>query len=162
MLTPENLKNITAVVEKYNIPAIKIKPAQRIALAGIKEEEIDLIWEEVDMPPGFASGSCVRSVLICPGSALCKYGKQDTLRLGMKLDEKYHGMPLPAKFKIGVSGCGAACSESMIKDVGFVGNDSGYRCFAGGSPYIGQLVAENLSEEEALEMTEKIISYVRD
>jgi len=43
------------------------------------------------------------------------------VRLELKLDQKYHGLPLPYKFKIGVSGCPNNCSEASIKDLGLVG-----------------------------------------
>ena len=46
---------------------------------------------------------------------------QDAVGVGLHLDEKYHGMSLPFKFKIGVSGCPNNCSESVIKDLGLVG-----------------------------------------
>ncbi len=166
LLTLDNLKSITSIVEKYNIPAVKITTAQRIALAGVKEEDIDKIWQEVNMKPGSAVGACIRSVRACPGTTLCKKGKQDALGFGLKLDEKYHGTPLPAKMKIAVSGCPASCSESLIRDLGFTANEKGYKCYVGGSaggvPHIGKLVAENLTEEQAFEITEKIIVYVKE
>jgi len=51
--------------------------------------------------------------------------------VGLKLDDKYHGMELPFKFKMGVSGCPNNCAESSIKDVGLVGMQKGWRVMAG-------------------------------
>ena len=54
-------------------------------------------------------------------------GVQDAVGLGLHLDKKYHGMPLPYKFKIGVAGCPNNCSEASIKDLGLVGAAQGWR-----------------------------------
>jgi len=166
LLTPEMMRKMADVAEKYNLAAIKLSSSQRVVLVGLKEEDIDGAWADLGMKPGAAIGICVRSVRICPGTTFCKRGKQDSLGLGLKLDEKYHGLQLPAKMKIGVSGCPFSCAESAIRDIGFVGDSSGFKCYVGGSanatPRIGDLVAEGLSEEDALAMTEKIIRYAKE
>ncbi|MCL2863060.1 MAG: NAD(P)/FAD-dependent oxidoreductase [Methanimicrococcus sp.] len=166
LLTPAIMRTMADVAEKYNLAAIKVSSSQRIVLVGLKEEDIDSAWADLNMKPGSAIGICVRSVRICPGTTFCKRGKQDALGLGLKLDERYHGLVLPAKMKIGVSGCLFSCAESAIRDIGFVGDSSGYKCFVGGSanatPRIADLVAEGLSEEEALAMADKIITYAKE
>ncbi|MDY0266139.1 MAG: NAD(P)/FAD-dependent oxidoreductase [Methanimicrococcus sp.] len=166
LLTPDILRKMADVAEKYDLQAIKISSSQRIVLIGLKENEIDSAWEDLGMKPGSAIGICVRSVRICPGISFCKRGKQDSLSLGLKLDEKYHGLHLPAKMKIGVSGCMFSCAESAVRDIGFVGENNGFKCYVGGSasatPRIGDLVAEGLTEEEALMLVEKIIAYLKE
>jgi NAD(P)H-nitrite reductase large subunit len=69
------------------------------------------------MKPAQAAGLCVRSVKICPGTTFCKKGQQDSVGIGLKLDEKNYGTELPSKLKIGVSGCLNSCSEHIIKDI---------------------------------------------
>lgn len=166
LLTPDILRKMADVAEKYNLQAIKISSSQRIVLIGLKEDEIDSAWEDLGMKPGSAIGICVRSVRICPGTSFCKRGKQDSISLGLKLDEKYHGLQLPAKMKIGVSGCMFSCAESAVRDIGFVGENNGFKCYVGGSasaaPRIGDLIAEGLTEEEALDLVEKIIAYLKE
>jgi len=166
LLTPEMMRKMADVAEKYDLAAIKLSSSQRVVLVGLKEEDIDGAWADLNMKPGSAIGICVRSVRICPGTTFCKRGRQDSLSLGLKLDEKYHGLQLPAKMKIGVSGCPFSCAESAVRDIGFVGDNNGFKCYVGGSanatPRIGDLVAEGLSEEEALVLTEKIIRYVKE
>jgi NAD(P)H-nitrite reductase len=166
LLTPEIMRNIADVAEKYNLDAIKISSSQRIVLVGLKEEDIDSAWADLNMKPGSAIGVCVRSVRVCPGTTFCKRGKQDSLSLGLKLDEKYHGLQLPAKMKIGVSGCPFSCAESAVRDIGFVGDTKGFKCYVGGSasaaPRIGDLIAEELTEEQALILVEKITNYLKE
>jgi NAD(P)H-nitrite reductase large subunit len=158
------LRNIADVAKKYGL-VLKITSAQRIAIVGIQEQDIDNIWKELDMKPGAAIGLCVRSIKICPGTTFCKKGQQDSVGIGLKLDGKYHGMELPFKLKMGVSGCMNSCSESVIKDIGLMGTSKGFRLYAGGSsglsPRLGDLIAEELSEDEALDLIDRIISFYK-
>jgi NAD(P)H-nitrite reductase large subunit len=163
---PETLRKIADIAEKYGAAALKITSAQRIAIVGLKEEDLDAAWGELNLKPGAAIGLCVRSVKICPGTTFCKRGKQDAVGLGLKLDEKYHGMQLPSKFKMGVSGCQNSCSEPMIKDIGLMGTTKGFTLSVGGSagprPRLGSVVAKDLTEEQALDLVEKIINFYKE
>jgi NAD(P)H-nitrite reductase large subunit len=164
IIQPDKLRIIADVAEKYG-SVLKITSAQRIAIVGIQEHNIDKVWEELDMKPGAAIGLCVRSVKICPGTTYCKRGQQDAVGIGLKLDEKYHGMELPFKLKMGVSGCMNSCAEPVIKDIGLMGTSKGFRLYVGGTsgvtPRLGNLIAEELSENEALNLIESIITFYK-
>ncbi|MCG7848564.1 MAG: NAD(P)/FAD-dependent oxidoreductase [ANME-2 cluster archaeon] len=160
------LRKIADVAEKYNASAVKITSAQRMAIVGLKAEDLDSVWTDLDMPPGAAIGLCVRSVKICPGTTFCKRGQQDSVGVGLKLDKLYHGMELPSKLKMGVSGCLNTCAESSIKDIGLIGTAKGWKLLAGGSsgikPRIADLIAEGLDDDEALKLVDRIIEFVKD
>ena len=51
MMTPDMLEKLASVSRKYEIPAIKITSAQRIALVGVKPEHVEAIWDELGMEP---------------------------------------------------------------------------------------------------------------
>jgi len=165
IVDPATLIKIAEVAQKYGAAALKMTSAQRIAIVGLKEEDLDNVWAELGIKPGAAIGLCVRSVKFCPGTTFCKQAKQDSLGLGLKLDEKYHGMPMPSKLKIGVSGCPNSCSESAIKDIGVIGTAKGYTLMVGGSaaatPRLAEVAAKELSEEEVLEAVERILNYYK-
>jgi NAD(P)H-nitrite reductase large subunit len=160
---PSTLRRIADVAEKYNAKALKLTSAQRIAIVGIAESDIEDVWRDLNIPPGYAIGLCVRSVKFCPGTTFCKRGKQDSVKLGMEFDRKYHGMELPSKFKIGVSGCTNSCAESWIKDLGLIGMPKGWKVVVGGSagaaPAIAEVLAENLNDDEAMELAGRVINY---
>ena len=163
---PSTLRRIADVAEKYNAKALKLTSAQRIAIVGLAESDIENAWRDLDIIPGNAIGLCVRSVKICPGTTFCKRGKQDSVKLGMEFDSKYHGMELPSKFKIGVSGCANSCAESWIKDLGFIGMPKGWKVVVGGSagaaPAIADVLTENLNDDEAMKLADKIINYYKN
>lgn len=161
------LRKICDAADKYRVEAIKITSAQRIALIGIREEDLDDIWTDLAETPGAAIGLCVRSVKICPGTTHCKRGVQDSVSLGLKLDSIYHAMELPNKMKMGVSGCMLSCAESALKDIGVMGTNKGWRIMVGGNagarPRIGDLLVDNVPTEEAvLEIVAKVIDYYKN
>ncbi|MCT4619848.1 MAG: NAD(P)/FAD-dependent oxidoreductase [Marinisporobacter sp.] len=161
VVSSDTLRKLADVADKYGAQAIKVTGAQRIAIVGIKEEDIDHAWNDLDMKPGAAIGLCVRSVKICPGTTFCKRGRQDSLKVGLKLDELYHGMQLPNKLKIGVSGCPNSCADNHFRDIGIMGMPNGFKIQVGGKggikPRIGDLLMENVSEEEVFSVVDKII-----
>jgi len=166
IVDPATLRNIANVAEKYGAAALKMTSAQRIAIVGLKEEDLDNVWAELGIKPGAAIGLCVRSIKFCPGTTFCKQGKQDAVGLGLKLDEKYHGMPMPSKLKIGVSGCPNSCSEPAIKDIGIMGTAKGYNLMVGGSaaasPRLAEVVAKALSEDEVLDSVDRIMTFYKN
>lgn len=155
------LRKIADVSDKYNCKALKLTSAQRIALVGIAAENIEDVWRDLGMEKGQAIGLCVRSVKICPGTTFCKRAKQDSVSLGLALDKRYHGRSLPSKLKIGVSGCPNNCAESCVKDIGFMGSNTGYTVmiggYASGTGRLAEVICTDKSEQECLELTEKII-----
>ncbi len=160
------LRKIADVADKYKAKALKITSAQRIAIVGIEEEQIDAAWSDLDMDKGNAIGLCVRSVKICPATHFCKRAQQDAVTLGLQLDERYHGMELPSKFKIGVSGCLNSCSENAIKDLGIMGMPKGYTIFIGGNagvkPRLADRLIENVPQDQVLPLVDKIVTYYKE
>ncbi|MBP1752900.1 MAG: sulfite reductase [Geobacteraceae bacterium] len=160
------LRKICDVADKYKIQAVKLTSAQRIALVGIKEEDLDNVWKDLDQTPGAAIGLCVRSVKICPGTTFCKRGVQDSVGLGLKIDSIYHAMSLPNKMKMGVSGCMLSCSEVWVKDIGVMGTPKGWKILVGGNsgtrPRIADVLVEEIAtDEEVLAIIEKIITWYK-
>ncbi len=161
------LRKLADVAEKYQAQAAKLTSAQRIALVGVREEDLDNIWADLNMIPGAAIGLCVRSVKICPGTNYCRIAMQDAVGVGLKLDDKYHGVELPFKFKMGVSGCPNNCSEGAIKDIGLTGMQKGWRVLAGGfasglKPRLADVIATGLNDQEALALVDKVVDWYRD
>ena len=166
VVTPEQLRKLADVAEKYKAAAMKVTSAARIAIVGIKENDIDAAWNDLGIPPGHAVGLCVRSVKACPGTAFCRLGQQDSLGMGMRLDEIYHGMELPSKTKIGVSGCRNQCAENCIKDIGLYGKKDGWVLTIGGKgtskPRLADTLVEDVDSDQALLLIEKVVAFYKE
>jgi NAD(P)H-nitrite reductase large subunit len=163
LVSPDLLRRIADVAEKYDAKALKITGATRIAIVGIKEEHVDSVWEELKVDKGAAVGLCVRSVRTCPGTTYCRLGQQDALGMGLKLDKIYHGMQLPGKFKMAVSGCNLSCSESWVRDIGLIGKKGGWTIVIGGNvgaePRIAKELISDLDDTGATSTIGKIVAY---
>jgi NAD(P)H-nitrite reductase large subunit len=160
------LRKICDVADKYGVKMLKLTSAQRIALIGIREEDLDNAWADLAQAPGAVIGLCVRSVKICPGTTYCKRGLQDSIGLGLKIDSIYHSMELPNKMKIGVSGCLLSCAEAWVKDIGLMGTMTGWKIVVGGTsgirPRLADILVEDVpAEEEALAIVAKIVAFYK-
>ena len=166
VVKPDQLRRLADVADKYKVSELKITSAARIAVIGLDEDQVDGAWEDLGMDPGFATGLCVRSVKVCPGIQYCRLANQDSLSMGMELDRRYHGLVLPSKMKMGVSGCKIQCAENCIKDISLYGTPKGWAVMIGGNgsarPRLADLLVEDLSEEQALAMVSKIIEYYKE
>ena len=166
IVAPDQLRVIADVAEKYDIAALKITSAARIAMVGVKEEDVDGVWKDLGMNPGHAIGICVRSIKACPGTTFCRVGKQDSLKLGMELDSIYHGMDLPGKMKMGVSGCQLQCAENCIKDISLYGTKVGWTVQIGGNgstrPRLADVLVEDVPDSDALSIVDKIVNYYKE
>jgi NAD(P)H-nitrite reductase large subunit len=166
LVSPEVLEAISSVVRKYNIPITKITSGQRLALIGLQREEVDLVWRDLQMEIGPAVELCVHYVQACPGTEVCKFGVRDSLGLGLELEKLYVGMDLPAKVKIGVSGCPFCCAESYVRDIGLIGKKKGWIVTfggnSGGRPRIGDVIAEDIGDDEAVALVHRCLEYYRD
>jgi hybrid cluster-associated redox disulfide protein len=158
----DTIRKYADVADRYD-GILKCTSAQRIMITNLKAEDIEQIWEELDMQPALGYANCVRSVKICPGIAFCKRGKQDSIKLGLELDKRYITKEMPSRIKLGVSGCPNSCSEAVIKDIGVIGTDRGWDVYVGGSagshPRIADMLIEGLHDDEVLRIAQIIIDY---
>ena len=62
--SPDQLRKIADVADKYNVPLVKLTGGQRIDLFGIKKEDLPNVWRDLDMPSGYAYGKSYRTCLL--------------------------------------------------------------------------------------------------
>lgn len=151
------------IAEQYGAKALKVTAGQRVAIIGLRQEDLERVWQDLHMSIGYAIGQCVRMVKFCPGTTYCRHGKQDAMGVGMRLDALYHGYQLPAKFKIGVAGCEYSCTAPLVKEIGLRGMPEGWTVTAGGNcgakPRFGDVLAEGLNDVEAEDLVRRIIHF---
>lgn len=166
MTTPEDLKKIADVSVKYNVKLVKVTGGQRLDLVGVKKEDLPKVWEELDMPSGYAYAKSLRTVKTCVGSQFCRFGTQDSMSMGSLLEHKFERLDFPAKFKMAVNGCPRNCAEACTKDIGIVGNDGGWEIFIGGNGGIKARLADSIgkvkTDEELIEVCSAVIQYYRE
>lgn len=164
--SPSELRRIADVAEKYKVRMVKVTGGQRIDLLGVKKEDLVDVWRDLGMKSGHAYGKSIRTVKTCVGSEFCRFGTQDSTRMGIELETMLANMWSPHKVKLAVSGCPRNCAESGIKDVGIIAVDSGWEIHVGGNGGIRTEVARFLCKvrtpEEVKEYTGAFLQLYRE
>ena len=169
MTTPDELRAIADVAEKYAIPTLHVTGGQRIDLLGAKGEDLPAIWADLNaagMVSGHAYSKGLRTVKTCVGKDHCRFGTQDSTGLGIKLEKALWGSWTPHKVKLAVTGCPRNCAEATCKDIGVVCVDSGYEVSIAGAAGMDVKETEFLhkatSEEEVLEYVQAVMQLYRE
>ncbi len=165
----KELRAIADAVEKFAIPTVKVTGGQRIDMLGVKKEDLPGVWADLGKA-GFVSGHAyakgIRTVKTCVGSDWCRFGTQDSTRLGIRIEKFMWGSWTPAKVKMGVSGCPRNCAEATCKDVGVICVESGYEIHFAGAAGLDIKGTEVLglvnSEDEALETIVALVQMYRE
>ncbi|MBQ4900458.1 nitrite reductase large subunit NirB [Paenibacillus sp. Marseille-P2973] len=164
--SPADLKKIAEVAEKYDVPMVKFTGGQRIDLLGVKKEDLPKVWAELDMPSGHAYGKALRTVKTCVGSTFCRFGTQDSIGMGIRLEKAFERLNTPGKVKLAVSGCPRNCAEATIKDLGVVAIDGGWEIYVGGNGGVkvraSDLLCTVKTEDEVMEWTAAYLQYYRE
>ncbi|PYC47645.1 nitrite reductase large subunit [Litorivita pollutaquae] len=167
--TPDELRAIADVADKFEIPTVKVTGGQRIDLLGVKKEDLIPVWDDLNkagMISGAAYAKGLRTVKTCVGSDWCRFGTQDSTGLGIKLEQLLWGAWSPAKLKLAVSGCPRNCSESTCKDIGIICVDSGYEILYGGAAGLHiqgtTMLGKVPTEQDVLETVGALTQYYRE
>ncbi|MGL5085786.1 MAG: NAD(P)/FAD-dependent oxidoreductase [Clostridium sp.] len=163
-VTPETLEKIAGVARKYK-GVLKLTSGQRILITNLQDSDLPAIWDELGMEPAVKMQNSVKNVEMCP-AGFCKRSKYNTIGLGMKLSKKYQWEEMPCRTKIGVAGCLNACGSVYSKDVGIIADKPGMMVVVGGSagynPRLADIIAKELSEEEALKLVDLVFKYYKE
>jgi nitrite reductase (NADH) large subunit len=164
--TADELRRIADVVDKYEIPLVKVTGGQRIDLLGVRKEQLPAIWEELGMPSGHAYAKAVRTVKTCVGSDFCRFGLGNSIKLGIELESAMEGLYTPHKVKSAVSGCPRNCAEAYVKDIGVVAVEGGWEIYiggaAGGTVRKGDLLAKVDTPEDAKRISLAFLQHYRE
>ena len=75
----QDLRRIAEVVDKYEIPLVKLTGGQRIDLLGCKKGRLPKVWTDLDMPSGSAYGKSLRTVKTCVGEQFCRFRNPNSI-----------------------------------------------------------------------------------
>jgi nitrite reductase (NADH) large subunit len=165
--TPDQLRRIADVADKYAVPLVKLTGGQRIDLVGIPKEQLPAVWTDLGMPAGYAWGKSYRTCKSCIGSDFCRFGLGDSMALAGKIEMKFRGIDSPGKLKLATAGCPRNCSEALVKDVGAVAVEGGkWEIYVGGAAgsHIrkGDLLCTVDSHDEVLKYAGRFMQWYRE
>lgn len=165
IVTPEDLEKIAKVARTYRVTMLKVTSGQRIALVGLRPADVSKAVDDLGPLAKPETALCVKFVQSCLGTEMCRYGSQDSIGFAKTVDGLFRDRTFPAKVKIGVSGCPRCCGESHTRDIGIMGTNRGWTVLFGGNagtrPRFGDVIARNLTTEEALDCVQRLAEYYR-
>ena len=165
----KELRAIADVVDKFEIPTVKVTGGQRIDMLGVTKEDLPAVWADLG-EAGFVSGHAyakgLRTVKTCVGTDWCRFGTQNSTGFGIRIEKFMWGSWTPAKVKMAVSGCPRNCSEATCKDVGVICVDSGYEIHYAGAAGLDikgtEVLCTVATEDEALEHIAALVQMYRE
>jgi nitrite reductase (NADH) large subunit len=164
--SPDELRRIADVADKYEARMVKITGGQRIDLLGIKKSDLPAVWQDLGMPSGHAYTKAFRTCKTCVGTEFCRYGLGDSTSLGIAIERRFQGIESPGKMKLGASGCPRNCAEATVKDLGVVAVENGWQIYVGGAAgahvRAGDLLATVSTQEEVLKLMGRFMQYYRE
>jgi nitrite reductase (NADH) large subunit len=131
--TPDDLRRIADVADKYKVGMVKLTGGQRIDLLGVKKADLPLMWADLGMISGHAYTKAIRTVKSCVGTEWCRFGVGDSTSLAVAMEEMLEGLYCPHKVKLGVTGCPRNCAEVTIKDLGVMAIVGAWEIYVGGA-----------------------------
>jgi len=164
--SPDELRRIADVADKYQVPMVKITGSQRIDLLGVKKADLPAVWADLGMPSGQAYTKGVRMVKTCVGTDFCRFGTQDSTGAGVEMERRFEQLFTPHKVKMATVGCPRNCAEATVKDIGLIGQENGWQVVVGGAAGKSVRKADLLitveTTEQALEASELFFQYYRE
>ncbi|OIQ48873.1 Nitrite reductase [NAD(P)H] [Pseudodesulfovibrio hydrargyri] len=161
-LDAARLAVISRVVEANNLPGIRITAGQQVLIDGVSEDRLKAVVEAL----GEVGPAYKHNAQGCLGTGGCKLGQQDSRAAAARLSELLETFDMPCKVKAGVSGCPMCCAESMARDVGLFGKKGGWTVSFGGNAgkrvRCGDILAENVSGDEAFAIIAKALAFYAD
>ena len=165
--SPDQLRRIADVADKYKVPLVKLTGGQRIDLLGVKKEDLPKMWQDLGGPSGHAYGKRYHTCKSCVGTDFCRFGVGDSTSLAIKIENHFQGLESPGKLKLATAGCPRNCSEAMVKDVGAVAVEGGkWEIYIGGAAGAhirkGDILCTTDSHENVIKFTARFIQYYRE
>ncbi len=169
-LSSAQIDKLAEITERYGRGFLLFSSRQIPIIPFVQGGDLDTVQQEL---AGVyltldRCGPTVRNVNVCLGSKLCPDAVADPIALAQKLDN-FFSAPMAHKVKLGVAGCSRDCIISRaLSDIGFVPTATdgltGYDVYVGGrlglSPFLGEKMAEGLSEEKCLRLVQNFFDLM--
>ncbi|CAM3582086.1 NADPH-nitrite reductase [Aeromicrobium ponti] len=160
------LQKIAAVAEQYSIPEIVLSNDGRIMLKGIQEEDLQRIWQSLDMKliPIHEHNSV--SITLLTGFKGCGCENGTSKKLAVQLQKKTEYLVSPNRLEIGIASCIHGSAGFGVKDIGVIKLRHCWEIYIGGNAGIqlkaGELLAIASTEKEAEEVICTLVQYFRE
>ncbi|MGI8315591.1 nitrite reductase large subunit NirB [Halobacillus mangrovi] len=162
----DQLKKITYVAETYPSIEIVVASDQRIQLSGVRKDQLNNVWTDLDMPLYTREFNKVAPIQTSDGVGLCNCVDYKFLDLVKGLEQKTGLLKTPFRITVGVSCCFHDGADAAHKDLGAIRVAEKWEIYVGGSVgkevRQGRLLCVVGTNEEAQEFMLSFIQYYRE
>lgn len=166
-MTPDDFILLSSLAKKYQVSTLMATTAKKISFMDVAEQNVNPLWEELQQT--FGDRLCVPKgkIVVCPGSRFCKFAVagRDNHAIGRQV-ERISNAHEAGKIKVGVSCCPLGCAMPRVRDLGILATANGWTLTVGGNagakPGVGEVIAQNLSDDELLTLLDKVYQYIEE
>ncbi|UUZ93974.1 (2Fe-2S)-binding protein [Paenibacillus sp. P25] len=164
----EQLRRIADVIDKYDIPLVKLTGGAHLESLGIDAGLVGSVGAELGQPVAAvpAYGKTIATVATCTGIGYDRSALQDSIRLGASLERRLEHLQMPSKVSVAVSASPLHRAGTLAKDLGIAGAPGGWEIYVGGCEGMKLRQGESLcmepSEEIVLELSCAFLQWYRE
>jgi precorrin-3B C17-methyltransferase len=184
LIEPTNIQSIFEFAVSPGIANKKFTPAQFSLLAQIVGEEGAMEYSRdhqillkipTENPKNIIEQLSSVGLLTMPvgdvvtvkACDFCEGEKTDPIPYAEEIQKRFGGEEMPKELKIGINGCGMACYNSVMEDIGIVYRKGKFDVFLGAktvgrTAHPGQLIEEGLEADKLLDLLEKILTEYKE
>lgn len=164
----EQLRLLADVIDKYHVPVVKLTGGAHLDLLGIAEEQVGTIGAEIGQQASTTPsyGRRITTVATCSGKDYDRSAMQDSIRMGIHLEQRLERMQLPTGVSVAVSASPLHRAGTLAKDLGLVGVPGGWEMYVGGSSGTklrqAELFCMEANEENVLDLATAFLQWYRE
>ena len=144
----EQLRKIADLVEKYNIPLVKLSEGPKLEFYGERDPYLT-------RTPSF--GEKLQAVSTDAGIHFAKDAMMDSIKMGMRLEHSLESIEFPTALTLAVSSSPHDEAKVKLKDAGLIGTPLGWEIVVK-----EERLFSGLSEEEAESLFKALIHLYRE
>jgi dissimilatory sulfite reductase (desulfoviridin) alpha/beta subunit len=169
VLSPEQLLGLAEAARDAGVRALKLTSRQTVVLV-LEEKKVPALANRIaGLGLGISPyGNTVRAVKACAGNEdLCPRAIANALNLGIEIQGKYTGQPVPKDFKIAVAGCPRGCVDPYCADFGLVASGKDiYNVAIGGrggsaKPRHGTVILEKIPANQVFQALDHVLAMYK-
>ena len=123
MTTPEKIRELGVIAEKYGIEDIHLTTRQTVEFPHVDPSCLEGLLADLEAngTPLGAEREEVVNITACLGTRYCKFATIDSLSLADNLDKRFFAKELPVKVRIAISACPNGCESERLNEIGITG-----------------------------------------
>ncbi|MEW6124048.1 MAG: nitrite/sulfite reductase [Pseudomonadota bacterium] len=172
--TADQMDGVADLADAFAYGEIRVAHEQNLTLPHVRQKDLPELWRRLDAL-GLATPNVglISDIIACPGLDYCSLANTRSIPLAQRLTERFADPERIAdigRMHINISGCINACGHHHVGHIGILGVEKKeqefYQVTLGGKgnhkTRLGELIGPAVSEEEVVDVIERIVDTYLD